>query len=127
MPSDPDHVLDAIDGIVDEWETMSADAMRWAPPEHKSPDFMAEVTEIFGPLANAFAQALRPVSDAFERVLHVLDDDGPVRPDEPGEGSVWQDLDELNELADEHDSARPDGEPGPASPDAEPVRPDDGR
>jgi hypothetical protein len=85
MPSDPDHVLDAIDGVVDEWETLSADAMRWAPPETKSPDFVTEVTEIFGPLANAFAQALRPVSDAFERVLHVLDgdDDPGVRADEP--------------------------------------------
>ncbi|GAA3249141.1 hypothetical protein [Nonomuraea helvata] len=75
MPSDPDHVLDAIDGVVDEWETLSADAMRWAPPETKSPDFMAEMTEIFGPLVNAFAQALRPVSDAFERVLHTFDED----------------------------------------------------
>lgn len=75
MPSDPDHVLDAIDGVVDEWETLSADAMRWAPPETKSPDFMTEVTEIFGPLVNAFSQALRPVSDAFERVLQTFDGD----------------------------------------------------
>ncbi|MFG6194194.1 hypothetical protein [Nonomuraea sp. JJY05] len=75
MPSDPDHVLDAIDGVVDEWETLSADSMRWSPPETKSPDFMTEMTEIFGPLVNAFAQALRPVSDAFERVLHTFDDD----------------------------------------------------
>ncbi|MEU6713725.1 hypothetical protein ABZ897_19785 [Nonomuraea sp. NPDC046802] len=75
MPSDPDHVLDAIDGVVDEWETLSADAMRWAPPESKSPDLITEVTEIFSPLANAFAQALQPVSDAFERVLHAFEDD----------------------------------------------------
>ncbi|TMR89780.1 hypothetical protein [Nonomuraea basaltis] len=75
MSSDPDHVLDAIDGVVDEWETLSADAMRWAPPESKSPDLMTEMTEIFGPLVNAFSQALRPVSDAFERVLHTLDGD----------------------------------------------------
>ncbi|SDL11856.1 hypothetical protein [Nonomuraea jiangxiensis] len=82
MPSDPDHVLDAIDGVVDEWETLSADAMRWAPPESKSPDLVSEVTEIFTPLVNAFSQALRPVGDAFERVLHAFDDDddGPVRP-----------------------------------------------
>ncbi|MGW0807224.1 hypothetical protein [Nonomuraea sp. NPDC002799] len=72
MPSDPDHVLDAIDGVVDEWETLSSDAMRWAPPETKSPDLVGEVTEIFGPLANAFAQVLRPLSDAFERVLNTL-------------------------------------------------------
>ncbi|WP_148438269.1 hypothetical protein [Nonomuraea sp. PA05] len=79
MPSDPDHVLDAIDGVVDEWETLSADAMRWAPPENKSPDLMSEVGEIFGPLVNAFSHALRPVSDAFERALRMLDDedDGP--------------------------------------------------
>ncbi|MGN9837737.1 hypothetical protein ACTMTI_06425 [Nonomuraea sp. H19] len=75
MHSDPDHVLDAIDGVVEEWETLSADAMRWAPPENKSPDLMTEMTEIFGPLVNAFSQALRPVSDAFERVLHSLDED----------------------------------------------------
>ncbi|WP_043619672.1 hypothetical protein [Nonomuraea candida] len=79
MPSDPDHVLDAIDGVVDEWETLSADAMRWSPPEHKSPDIVSEVSEIFGPLVNAFSQALRPIGDAFERVLRTLeeDDDGP--------------------------------------------------
>ncbi|SPL94182.1 unnamed protein product [[Actinomadura] parvosata subsp. kistnae] len=75
MPSDPDHVLDAIDGVVDEWETLSADAMRWAPPESKSPDLMTEVSEIFGPLVTAFSQALRPVSDAFERALRMLDDE----------------------------------------------------
>ncbi|MFG2071897.1 hypothetical protein SAMN05421874_13846 [Nonomuraea maritima] len=80
MPSDPDHVLDAIDGVVDEWETLSADAMRWAPPEHKSPNLLTEVSEIFGPLVNAFSQVLRPVGDAVERVLESFDrdDDRPV-------------------------------------------------
>ncbi|GAA3685191.1 hypothetical protein GCM10022224_057400 [Nonomuraea antimicrobica] len=78
MPSDPDHVVDAIDGVVEEWETLSADAMRWAPPEAKDTDLMTEVSEIFGPLVNAFSQALRPLSDAFERVLDSLEDpDGP--------------------------------------------------
>ncbi|MEV0160311.1 hypothetical protein ACGFJC_28265 [Nonomuraea fuscirosea] len=78
MPSDPDHVLDAIDGVVDEWETLSADAMRWAPPESKTPDLITEVSEIFGPLVNAFSQALRPVGDALERVLNSLEEpDGP--------------------------------------------------
>ncbi|MBF8191437.1 hypothetical protein ITP53_38220 [Nonomuraea sp. K274] len=87
MPSDPDHVLDAIDGAVDEWETLSADAMRWAPPETKSPDLVSEVTQIFGPLLNAFTQALRPVSDTFERVLDALDpDDRPLDP--PGRGDA---------------------------------------
>ncbi|MFB4283841.1 MULTISPECIES: hypothetical protein [unclassified Nonomuraea] len=67
-------MLDAIDGVVDEWETLSADAMRWAPPESKSPDFMTEMTEIFGPLVNAFSQALRPVSDAFDRVMSSMEE-----------------------------------------------------
>ncbi|GAA3122355.1 hypothetical protein ACFFR3_35785 [Nonomuraea salmonea] len=74
MPSDPDHVVDAIDGVVEEWETLSADAMRWAPPESKSPDLMTEVGEIFGPLVNAFTTALRPLGDAFERVLTSLEE-----------------------------------------------------
>ncbi|MCF6469270.1 hypothetical protein FAF44_12830 [Nonomuraea sp. MG754425] len=75
MPSDPDHVLDAIDGVVEEWETLSADAMRWSPPESKSPDLMTEVGEIFGPLVNAFSEALRPIGDAFERALRALDEE----------------------------------------------------
>ncbi|MFC5822339.1 hypothetical protein [Nonomuraea insulae] len=79
MPSDPDHVLDAIDGVVEEWETLSADAMRWAPPETKDPDFMTEVSEIFGPLVNAFSHALRPVGDALERVLSSLEGDDDSR------------------------------------------------
>ena len=74
MPSDPDHVVDAIDGVVEEWETLSADAMRWAPPESKRPDLMTEVSEIFGPLVNAVTQALRPIGDAFERVLTSLEE-----------------------------------------------------
>jgi hypothetical protein len=75
MPSDPDHVLDAIDGVVEEWETLSADAMRWAPPETKTPDLMTEVTEIFGPLANAITHALRPIGDSITRALNQLTDD----------------------------------------------------
>ncbi|WP_336211943.1 hypothetical protein [Nonomuraea sp. LPB2021202275-12-8] len=75
MPRDPDHVLDAIDGVVDEWETMSADAMRWAPPENKSDDLLREVTEIFGPLASALTQAFRPLGDAVSRVLDNLVDE----------------------------------------------------
>ncbi|MEU8250058.1 hypothetical protein [Nonomuraea sp. NPDC048916] len=74
MPSDPDHVLDAIDGVVDEWETLSADAMRWAPPEKKEPDLLSEVTEIFSPLANALTEAFRPLGDAVTRALdHLID------------------------------------------------------
>lgn len=75
MPNDPDHVLDAIDGVVDEWETLSADAMRWAPPERKSPDLLNEVTEIFSPLASAISEALRPIGDSITRALDQLTDD----------------------------------------------------
>jgi hypothetical protein len=76
MPNDPDHVLDAIDGVVEEWETLSADAMRWAPPESKGDDLFREVTDIFTPLVNAFTQALRPIGDAMTRALdHLTDDD----------------------------------------------------
>jgi hypothetical protein len=76
MPNDPDHVLDAIDGVVEEWETLSADAMRWAPPENKGDDLFREVTDIFTPLVNAFTQALRPIGDAMTRALdHLTDDD----------------------------------------------------
>ena len=75
MPNDPDHVLDAIDGVVDEWETLSADAMRWAPPEHKAPDLLGEVTEIFSPLAAAISEALRPIGDSITRALDQLTDD----------------------------------------------------
>jgi len=81
MPNDPDHVLDAIDGVVEEWETLSADAMRWAPPENKggNDDLLREVTDIFTPLANALTQALRPIGDAMTRVLDHLTDDGDER------------------------------------------------
>lgn len=72
MPSDPDHVVDAIDGVVEEWETLSADAMRWSPPEEKNDDLLHEVTEIFGPLANALTEAFRPLGDAVNRVLDEL-------------------------------------------------------
>jgi hypothetical protein len=77
MPRDPDHVLDAIDGVVDEWETLSADAMRWAPPEESKGgnNLLHEVTDIFGPLANALTQAFRPLGDAVTRVLDNLVDD----------------------------------------------------
>ncbi|WP_219471589.1 hypothetical protein [Nonomuraea rhizosphaerae] len=83
MPNDPDHVLDAIDGVVDEWETLSADAMRWAPPESKSEDLLYEVSEIFGPLAEALSQAFRPLGDAVTRVLDSLVDDGDDNNDDP--------------------------------------------
>ncbi|MFI6790960.1 hypothetical protein ACIBG4_26895 [Nonomuraea sp. NPDC050383] len=69
MSSDPDHVLDAIDGVVDEWEALSADAMRWAPPEQKQVGVVSEVTDILAPLANALTEAFRPLGDAVTRLL----------------------------------------------------------
>ncbi|NUW33472.1 hypothetical protein HTZ77_18850 [Nonomuraea sp. SMC257] len=72
MSSDPDHVLDAIDGVVDEWEALSADAMRWVPPEKRRTDLVGEVTEIFAPLTNALAEAFRPLGDAVTRLLDGL-------------------------------------------------------
>lgn len=72
MPSDPDHVLDAIDGVVDDWEATSADSMRWAPPENKQADVFDEMADIFGPLANAITQVIRPVGEAIERALDRL-------------------------------------------------------
>ncbi|MBN6058155.1 hypothetical protein JYK22_39905, partial [Nonomuraea sp. RK-328] len=72
MSSDPDHVLDAIDGVVDEWEALSADAMRWVPPEKRRTDLVGEVTEIFAPLTNALAEAFRPLGDAVTRLMDGL-------------------------------------------------------
>ncbi|WP_214319452.1 hypothetical protein [Nonomuraea sediminis] len=69
MPSDPDHVLDAIDGAVEDWEALSADAMRWAPPEKRRDDLLGEMTDIFGPLANALTQAFRPMGEALMRSI----------------------------------------------------------
>lgn len=108
MPSDPDHVLDAIDGVVEDWETLSADSMRWAPPEDvpvdkaeaqvpddlfRLPeqlfrsDLFREVTEIFGPLVNTLTEAFRPVGDAVERYFDVLEDDQPRLEVEPADRS----------------------------------------
>ncbi|GAA3181430.1 hypothetical protein [Nonomuraea roseoviolacea] len=83
MSSDPDHVLDAIDGVVDEWEALSADAMRWVPPEKRRTDLVGEVTEIFAPLTNALAEAFRPLGDAVTRLLDGLTggDDHPDQAD----------------------------------------------
>lgn len=103
MPSDPDHVLDAIDGVVEDWETLSADSMRWAPPEDvpadKPPqasfpedlfrsDLFREVTEIFGPLVNTVTEAFRPLGDAVTRFVDQLEgDEGPRLEVEPEDRS----------------------------------------
>ncbi|MBB5075773.1 hypothetical protein [Nonomuraea endophytica] len=77
MQSDPEHIVDVIDGVVDDWEAMSADSMRWAPPETKEPDLFDELTEIVAPLVNAAADILRPVGEAIERVMDHLIEGGP--------------------------------------------------
>lgn len=92
MPSDPDHVLNAIDGVVDDWEGLSADSMRWAPPPVEKPstlqdDLFREASEIFGPLVNTMTEIFRPFSGMLERALDLLEepsDDSPsldVSPD----------------------------------------------
>ncbi|MFI6297602.1 hypothetical protein ACIBEJ_38825 [Nonomuraea sp. NPDC050790] len=77
MQSDPEHIVDAIDGVVDDWEAMSADSMRWAPPETKEPDLFDDLTEIVAPLLNAAGSVLRPVGEAIERALDQLIEGGP--------------------------------------------------
>ncbi|WP_157248572.1 hypothetical protein [Nonomuraea typhae] len=69
MPSDPEHIVDAIDGVIDDWEATSADSMRWAPPETKEPGLFDELAEIVAPLASAVGSVLRPVGEAIERAL----------------------------------------------------------
>lgn len=98
MPSDPDHVLDAIDGVVEDWESLSADSMRWAPPETtpeqvvEKPsslpdDLFREVTEIFGPLLNTVTEVLRPLGGMMERALDFLEEPEPRIEVDPSERS----------------------------------------
>ncbi|WP_084955625.1 hypothetical protein [Thermoactinospora rubra] len=79
MPSDPDHVLDAIDGAVEDWEAVSADAMRWAPPERKpspSGDVFKEVTDLFAPLTAALRSLGEAVLEAppVRRLFEFVED-----------------------------------------------------
>lgn len=99
MPSDPDHVLDAIDGVVDEWLALSEDSMRWAPPEEAPPkrhlalpapslpwvsdDFLHEVGALLGTRAHAVAdvvtEVLRPLGEGLSGALTAILDSPPVR------------------------------------------------
>ncbi|GAA3511947.1 hypothetical protein FHR32_008389 [Streptosporangium album] len=99
MPSDPDHVLDAIDGVVDEWLALSEDSMRWAPPEKAPPkrqltlpapslpwvpgDFLHEVGALLGTRAHAVAdvvtEVLRPIGEGLSGALTAILDSPPVR------------------------------------------------
>ncbi|GAA3070996.1 hypothetical protein [Streptosporangium carneum] len=75
MPSDPDHVLDAIDGVVDEWLAMSEDSMRWAPPEKPPPKprlalpspplphLVEELLQEVGVHTQAVVEAFRPLGE----------------------------------------------------------------
>ncbi|MGV9773309.1 hypothetical protein [Streptosporangium sp. NPDC003464] len=99
MPSDPDHVLDAIDGVVDEWLAMSEDSMRWAPPEKAPPrrqlalpapplpgvsaEFMHDVGIVFGAQAQAVVEAVtevfRPLGEGLAGALAAVLDSPAVR------------------------------------------------
>ncbi|MEU7990844.1 hypothetical protein AB0B56_38935 [Streptosporangium canum] len=99
MPSDPDHVLDAIDGVVDEWLAMSEDSMRWAPPEKAPPkpqlalpapplprvseEFLHDVGVLFGAqtqaVAEAMAEVFRPLGEGLLDALTAFLDSPAVR------------------------------------------------
>ncbi|ACZ86648.1 hypothetical protein [Streptosporangium roseum] len=99
MPSDPDHVLDAIDGAVDEWLAMSEDSMRWAPPEKAPPkrqlalpapplprvseEFLHDVGVLFGAQTQAVAEAVtevfRPLGESLAEALAAFLDSPAVR------------------------------------------------
>ncbi|SFI61874.1 hypothetical protein SAMN05216275_10481 [Streptosporangium canum] len=142
MPSDPDHVLDAIDGVVDEWLAMSEDSMRWAPPEKAPPkpqlalpapplprvseEFLHDVGVLFGAhtqaVAEAMAEVFRPLGEGLLDALTAFLDSPAVRQFvelvEPSEEY------ELPGPAEERDLPRPaegDGlPPEPPSPPPEP-------
>ncbi|GAA2879312.1 hypothetical protein GCM10010517_41560 [Streptosporangium fragile] len=105
MPDDPDHVLDSIDGAVDEWLAMSDDSMRWSPPEKAAPrhqlglpvpplpefldDFLHELGTRFGAPAQAVVDAFRPLGEGMVEAVSSFLDTPVVRqllqpPDEPG-------------------------------------------
>ncbi|MFF4417847.1 hypothetical protein ACFYY8_35420 [Streptosporangium sp. NPDC001559] len=91
MPSDPDHVLDAIDGVVDEWLAMSEDSMRWAPPEKPAPrprltlptpplpPLVEGLLQEVGARAQAVAEAFRPLGEGVVGVLSSIFDSDAVR------------------------------------------------
>jgi|GEM_PF-4301110 len=102
MPDDSDHVLDSIDGAVDEWLAMSDDSMRWTPPEKARPkpqlglpvpplpqvleDLLQEVGTRLGPPAQAVVDAFRPLGEGVIDAVSTFLDSPPVRQllDPPG-------------------------------------------
>ncbi|NUT38616.1 MAG: hypothetical protein HOV86_01410 [Thermoactinospora sp.] len=79
MPRDPEHLLDVIDGAVEDWEATSSDAMRWAPPERKEPepaDILKDIGEIFAPLTAAFRSLGEAVLEAppVRRFFELVED-----------------------------------------------------
>ncbi|WP_440102105.1 hypothetical protein [Streptosporangium sp. H16] len=95
MPDDSDHVLDSIDGAVDEWLAMSDDSMRWTPPEKARPkpqfglpvpplpqvleEFLQEVGTRLGPPAQAVVDAFRPLGEGVVDAVSTFLDSPPVR------------------------------------------------
>lgn len=95
MPDDSDHVLDSIDGAVDEWLAMSDDSMRWTPPEKARPkpqfglpvpplpqvleDFLQEVGTRLGPPAQAVVDAFRPLGEGVVDAVSTFLDSPPMR------------------------------------------------
>ncbi|GAA3039812.1 hypothetical protein [Streptosporangium longisporum] len=105
MPDDSDHVLDSIDGAVDEWLAMSDDSMRWTPPEtvRSKPvrslpvppfpqvleNLLHEVEARLGPPAQAVVDAFRPLGEGVVDAVSTFLDSPPVRhlldpPEDPG-------------------------------------------
>jgi hypothetical protein len=70
MSSDPDHVLDAIDGVVDEWLAMSDDSMRWTPPEKTPPKALLALPT--PPLPHVFEELLQEVGTQAQTAIEAF-------------------------------------------------------
>ncbi|WP_433256882.1 hypothetical protein ACQPYK_18800 [Streptosporangium sp. CA-135522] len=140
MPSDPDHVLDAIDGVVDEWLAMSEDSMRWAPPEkapprprlalpapplpHISDDFLREVGVLFGTQTQAavetVVEALRPLGEGLAGAVTAFLDSPAVRQlielADPPEDHAFLDFAERGDSRPELPAPRPAEDPDDRTP-----------
>ncbi|MET9068396.1 hypothetical protein ACWDR1_30635 [Streptosporangium sandarakinum] len=91
MASDPDHVLDAIDGVVDEWLAMSEDSMRWAPPEKAPPrqrlglpapplpQIVEGILQEVGARTQAVVEAVRPLGEGVIEAFAAVLENSPVR------------------------------------------------
>ncbi|GHE43787.1 hypothetical protein GCM10017673_52410 [Streptosporangium violaceochromogenes] len=106
---DSDHVLDAIDGVVDEWLTMSEDSMRWAPPEKPPPRVrlalptpplphaVEELLQGVGTHTHAVVEAFRPLGEGVVGAFTSFFDNPVVRrllepadwPEEHALPDVW--------------------------------------